>query len=180
MTTTRIKVLNNSVRRDVRPKLTAIGFKYDSASRTFRRPRGNCTQIINFQAGVRSHEGRFTVNLGAYHPTYRENSENSPPPERPKAYDCLLQERLSVFRDTLITRVGRHFISEPNTFIKWWLVTPSDYWWRFSEDPAVTDSAIRSVLKILLPRGLNWLDDNCNEESLRAKYAKQRRVRTNT
>ena len=180
MTTTRLEVLNNSVRREVRPNLTAIGFKYDSASRTFRRSRGDCTQIINFQAGVRSHEGRFTVNLGAYHPTYRENSGSSPPPERPKAYDCLLQERLSVFRDTLITRVGRHFISEPNTFIKWWLVTPSDYWWRFSEDPAVTDSAIRSVLKILLPRGLNWLDDNCNEESLRAKYAKQRRVRTNT
>ena len=154
MTTTRLKVLNNSVRRKVGPKLTAIGFEYDSASRTFRRPRGDCTQIINFQAGVRSYEGRFTVNLGVYHPTYRENSENSPPPEKPTAYDCLLQQRLSVFRDTLMTRVGRHFISEPNTFIKWWLVTPSDYWWRFSQDPAVTDSAIDQFWKFSFPEVL--------------------------
>src|SRR5437773_9154548 len=64
MATDRMRALEDGIKQFIKPEMIAQSFSYDSSTRTFRRPCRECTQIVNFQAGVRTMAGKFTVNLG--------------------------------------------------------------------------------------------------------------------
>jgi hypothetical protein len=163
-----LRVLHAAIRSVVRPALTPLGFVCDRSPRTFRKPVGECMQVINFQAGQRFMEGRFTINLGVYHPRFRQGLESDPAPSSAQEYDCILRERLGTLRDTLISRFSRRFISTSDTFIKWWLVTPGDKWWCFSDAEDITVREVRSALQLLVSRGIPWLDSHSDDAQLRA------------
>jgi hypothetical protein len=63
----RSKTFDKSLRKIAVPKLIELGFKFDG-SRTLRRVRNgdSIVEIVNFQLGLRSQEGKFTANLGVY------------------------------------------------------------------------------------------------------------------
>ena len=166
MTSPRIKKLEDIISAVVAPVLEGAEFAFDKRKRTFRRQVGVCTQIVNFQAGVRSMEGLFAVNLGVYHPIYREDSSKIAPqfPEEPH---CLIRERLSVLRDTMITRLFPARFKKSDSFFKWWLATPTDLWWKFSEESGTTVESLSKVLMLLQSRGIAWLEANTQEARLR-------------
>lgn len=175
MKTERIKVLAARIKEVIAPSLIAANFTYEPATRTFRRAFQDCVQIINLQAGVRSLEGRFTVNLAVFHPQYSDLISTTALPVNPKEYDCLTEfrVRLSTLRETFLTRLFRGRISHPNTFLKWWLVTPSDRWWNFSANEQQVDRSLQSIHQLLMGPGLAWLDQNSNPDVLRAAYEKR-------
>ena len=88
-TSARLKVLTSELGAVIAPPLREAGFSFDAGSKTFRRACAEATQIVGVQPGVRSLEGWFTVNLGVYHPAYREDS-SSDPPLRPMDCHCLI------------------------------------------------------------------------------------------
>jgi Domain of unknown function (DUF4304) len=175
MGTERIKVLAARVKEVIAPSLLAAKFTYEPATRTFRRSFQDCVQIINFQAGVRSLEGRFTVNLAIFHPQYSELTPATALPVNPKEHDCLMEFRirLSNLRETFLTRLFRSKVSHPNTFLQWWLVTPSDKWWDFSANKQQVDRSLQSIHQLLMGPGLAWLDHNSNPDALKAAYEKR-------
>lgn len=170
-TSARLKVLVSGLRAVIAPALRDAGFSFDAGSKTFRRACAEATQIVGVQAGVRSFEGWFTVNLGIYHPTYREDP-SSDPPHRPMDYHCLIRERLGVLRDTPITVLSKRLISQQSSLLGWWLTTPSDKWWRFSEGEASVRSTLLSMYPLLSERGLPWLQAHSSLEALRAARSK--------
>ena len=176
MTSARLKELEKSISTEVSPVLRQEGFVFDRRMRTFRRQVGSCFQIINFQLGTRSMEGHFTVNLGIYHPVYREDP-NSECPEFPEESHCLIRERLSLLRDTTLTKIFRHKFKQVDSFLKWWLTTPTDVWWKFSEAPGQTRNSMAAVLTLLQARGLPWLEAACSVEKLRTIHGEHQRRR---
>ena len=178
MSTARIKALDAAIRQALKPHLSEQGFAYDAGSRTFRRKVADCTQIINVQVGVRSAEGYFTVNLAAFHPEYWVDARNSLAPEKPMEFHCLERERLSILRDTVLTRMFRPRIHSPDNFLKWWLVTPRDKWWPFSSNEIQNVRELESLSELLLTRGIHWLDTNSTATVLRTAYEKLRHVPT--
>jgi hypothetical protein len=174
MSTDRLKVLASGIRRVIEPAMSAQRFKYEPSTRTFRRPSGTCTQIVNFQAGVRSMEGQFTVNLGVYHPEFRLNAKHKPVSDRPKENDCVVRERLAMLRETPITRYFRPRIHSTDTFLKWWLVTTDDKWWPFTEDEGQVRQQLESLRGLLLSTGLEWLERHSDLNLLKAEYDKLR------
>jgi len=123
-------------------------------------------------------EGQFTVNLGVYHPEYRDSAKYKPVSDHPKEYDCLVRARLSTLRDTPITRSFRPRIHSPDTFLKWWLVTADDKWWPFSEDEGQVERQLESLCSLLLNTGLEWLERHSDPTLLKVEYDKRRPVPT--
>jgi hypothetical protein len=171
------KILERGIRRIIKPEMMTRNFSYDSANRTFRRPSGECIQIVDFQIGVRTMTGKFTANLAVFHPEYREPAlRDVPPPAAPKESDCLMDYRcrLAVLRDTVITKYFRKRIHNADTFWKWWLVTPTDHWWSIAADDAQIVAELATVRELLLTRGLGWLEQNSNVALLKAAYYKRK------
>jgi hypothetical protein len=167
MSTESLKALDAAIRAVLQPQLAELGFQYEASSRTFRKKVGECTQIVNFQVGLRSLEGRFTVNLGVFHPDVRTDTGTSLMPQKPREFHCLARVRLAVLRDTPVTRLFRPFISKPDTSLKWWLITPSDSWWPFTADEAANSGQLTKLRGLLLTRGTSWLDARSDVAALR-------------
>ncbi len=89
MATDRMRALEDGIKQFIKPEMIAQSFSYDSSTRTFRRPCRECTQIVNFQAGIRTMAGKFTVNLGVFHPQFREVAAAEVQPDPPREFDCL-------------------------------------------------------------------------------------------
>ena len=177
MATAQIRTLDAGIAADIAPFLATEGFTYDRRHRTFRKEARECTQLINFQVGTRSMEGLFAVNLGIYHPKYREDPD-SVSPKVPEECHCLIRERLSVLRDTMLTSIFRSRLTRIETSLKWWLTTATDLWWTFSENSSETQRSLTAVLDLLRRKGLTWLDKNCGVEMLRELHEEQsQRVR---
>lgn len=158
MSTARIKALDAAIRETLKPDLEAQGFKYEAGSRTFRKPVGECTQVINVQVGVRSMEGRFTINLGVYHPSHRSGADGVPPTKSPKESDCRERKRLGGLRDTFFSKFFRGEVGDDANFLKWWLATPSDKWWSFTSDEQHNARQLSSLKELLMTRGTAWLN----------------------
>ena len=168
-----LKALGAALRSSLEPMLASHGFSFEPGTRTFRRAAGDCTQILNVQVGVRSMEGRFTVNLGVFHPQYNAIViHGGALPDKPLEYQCVVRERLSVLRDTILTRYFRPRIEKKDTFLKFWLTTPTDEWWRFSSSEAQITSELAAVQRLLLERGLPWLQQHSDVAVLKGEYAK--------
>lgn len=169
MATDRIRALANGISKVIKPEMVSRGFHYDSSTRTFRKPSDECTQIVNFQAGVRTMEGQFKVNLAVYHAHYRNPAPPSDP-DCPRECNCLWEFRkpLSHLRDTPFRKFFRLFLRNSDG----WLVTPTDYWWPFTSDEAQVAKELGFVRGLLLDRGLDWLDRNSDVPRLKVTHDK--------
>ncbi len=153
----RTKIFNGILRSDVKPFLTNKGFEFDN-SRTFRRASGknNQIEIINFQLGVRSMEGKFTVNLGVYEPTDDQKFDL----QKVMPHDCA---------DFAQARLGEIIPAKLNNFnnmpILGFFFGQSDRWWRFTEDEFKTKKNMQAVVDILNKYGLNWLTNVYRENT---------------
>lgn len=176
MTSARVKVLTNAVGAVLGPSLREAGFVYDRRDRVFRLRCGEITRIVSFQVGVRSLAGCFTVNLGVYHPVFREDVASAPP-VRPNHYHCLVQVRLGDLRDTFATALFRRLLSDRDGALAWWLTTSMDKWWRFSEDEVKVEATLLSIAPLLLDRGLSWLQEHATLEVLADAASKLRNPR---
>ena len=169
-----VKALERGIRQLIKPEMVSRGFSYESSTRTFRRPSGECIQIVDFQIGVRTLAGKFTVNLAVFHPEYSDPISRELLPDGPRESHCLMEfrRRLSVLRDTPLTKFFRNRVRSTDSFLKWWLVTPTDKWWSFTSDDVQVATALGLVRELLLARGLDWLDRNSDVTLLKAAYEK--------
>ena len=162
MKSSRLDVLNRGIKEVLDADLRALGFRYDGASRTFRRSVGEFVQIINFQAGQRSLEGRFTVNLGVFHPEYHDNGRD--PGAKPLEYHCLVEFR---------SRIGGLIDSPILRFLG--LPMPSDKWWPFSPDASQVRRELDRVKPLVLGKAVPWLERQCDVEAMRRALEERRR-----
>ncbi|MBK8006482.1 MAG: hypothetical protein IPK12_22030 [Gemmatimonadetes bacterium] len=135
------------------PMLGDRGFSFDG-SRTFRRSLSNGTiaQLVNFQLGQRSQEGRFTVNLGVF--VLGELLSNPPAVTASNALEhhCSgpRRTRLGTMHPGLIPALA-------NVPLVGALLGPKDVWWPFVEDQGRTDTSLRECLLLLERHGFAWL-----------------------
>lgn len=122
------------------PALNREGFL--KSSRTFRRPRANCIQIINIQGSWTNHddEGQFTVNLAVYFPEAAKIQGLFQVTERPIESDCMVNQRIGQL-----------------------MPVQRDYWWRFSSR---SDLEIigQEVVLACVNYGLPWLNEHSTVE----------------
>lgn len=138
------------LRGSVRPLLQNPDFDFDG-SRTFRRVTENSIlQIVNFQIGLRSLQGRFTVNLAVCH---LDSAGVGIEPMRLKESDCAMDAR---------QRLGFLIPARFSTFSKLpgigLIFRPRDKWWRVEDEVAfaLVCDAIRDY-------GLPWLEGRGRE-----------------
>jgi hypothetical protein len=168
------KALERGIRQLIKPEMVSRGFSYEASTRTFRRRSSECIQIVDFQIGVRTMAGKFTVNLAVFHPEYCEPVSREFVPDEPREVHCLMEfrRRLSVLRDTPLTTFFRNRVRSTDSFLRWWLVTPTDKWWPFTSDAVQVTTALGSMRELLFVRGLDWLDRNSDVTLLKAAYEK--------
>ena len=171
-----IKALESGICQLIKPEMMRHGFAYEDSTRTFRRRSGECTQLVDFPVGVRTMAGQFTANVAVFHPVYRDPGSQELVLDQPREFHCLMEfrRRLSILRDTPFTKFFQNRVHGTDSFLKWWLVTPTDKWWSFSSDDAQVATALGSVKELLLTRGLDWLDRNSDVALLKAAH--ERRV----
>lgn len=177
MGTERIKSLHAAIRHALKPELLDRGFDYEASSRTFRKGVGECTQIVNVQVGISSLEGQFTVNLGVFHPLYRNGAGRLPIPEKPMEFDCSERMRLGLLRVTLLSKLFASRDGKDAGFLHQWLATPSDKWWPFTPSESENIRQISSFKDLLLTRGIGWLESKSDVEALRVAYEAVHRAR---
>jgi len=134
----------------VSPKLGEIKFKFDK-SRTYRRLINNQTvvEIINFQLGQRSWEGKFTINLGVF--SDDQAYEKGVDLKKAYPYSCQYQNRIGcvlppkseLLKD--VPYIGMIFGSH-------------DKWWRFSADKEFTLRQVNDVCEKIMNYGVPWLE----------------------
>lgn len=168
----RIKILEAGIKSVVVPVLEQQGFVYDPQHRVFRRPEGECIQIIEFQVGVRAAEGTFCVNLGIYHPDYHHPAAEIPQPDRPREFHCLYEfrQRLGALRETWRTRLFKRLFNKTDNWLAWRLTTTSDKWWRFGSSEPITRRSLQEVVCLIEQYGLPWLTENSDPQSLQTCY----------
>lgn len=127
-------ILEEVVKRAVVPELKQRGFR--RAGSTFRRSLTGCVQVVNVQAGRRSMEGQFTLNVGVFFPAahaeVRELLRWDPGPRGPSEPECTVRQRVGA------------------------LLGVEDHWWSLSprESDRVVDEVRSAVRDVVLP----WLD----------------------
>ena len=146
----RTSAFDDALRKVAVPALSGYGFTFN-AGRTFRRVStdGLSCQIIDFQLGQRSMEGKFTINLGVF----VEGDQPGLSVSRASLDDCHFGRRRRI--GTLIPLRFPTLASLP--WIGFLFGTP-DKWWRFSADPSQTNAALSAAVDDLIIRGLGWLD----------------------
>lgn len=152
----RSKIFDKVLREITVPELKKSGFHFDG-SRTFRKIIDNnaTVQIINFQLGQRSKEGKFTVNLGVFHAGDSAGIILANTYE----YHCQWANR---------TRIGQLIPSK----LRWlraipfigWLFGSFDRWWKFSEDDHLTRKNIALVTDTITRYGIPWLESKLAAE----------------
>ncbi len=165
MTSPKLKIFYRQLKKSVLSRVTLAGFKFDE-KRTFRRAL-NCggisvCQIIEFQVGIKSLTGRFTVNLGVYSNSFRP-SDWQDPGESPGSWNCLPGKSI---------RLGR-FYNKKRTLIEKLFRGPfssSDHWWAQTEKETTMDETLNEVTDLILGAGLAWLNENSEIASLRSSY----------
>lgn len=154
MTTQRIRTFDKALRCQARPRLATVGFQFDER-RTFRRtvPHGfgTSTHIVEFQIGLRSLAGRFTVNIGVFNANHHKSLLHvSGPSGHPETSYCYPEQWVRLGR---IMRPRGIRSRLPRTR----RARTEDRWWPLHEKPARMERRLRSVLQILWEDGLEWL-----------------------
>jgi len=160
MSSPRLKCLDQGIRQQLAQFLIAHNFELEPSKRTFRRKRGDFTQIINIQLGSKSLTGKFTVNLGVFHPSAGSPIPGHPTPSDPGEADCPteMRARLGMIRDSMLGRLFRVRPDSSASFLKSWLSTPFDKWWPYTDAPKQIERELASVIRLLEQHGLAWLE----------------------
>ena len=148
--TARASAFDQALRRLAVEALQAEDFRFDR-KRTFRRAVGPAVQIVNFQLGQRSMEGRFAVNLGVYLPGDALGTAPDLAPDQAMEYHCAPQRRERLGR--LLPRRLPALQDLPYVGL---LFGPKDVWWPFSEDARATEASVARSLAALREYGLPW------------------------
>ena len=139
----------------VSPRLIDIGFEFDK-SRTYRRFVNDKTavEIVNFQLGQRSLEGKFTVNLGVL----LQDQAEAKGVELKKSYPyhcqsqerigCVLPPKSKLLKD--VPYLGMIFGSH-------------DKWWKFSADKEFTKHHVNDVCEKIINYGIPWLVNHSSQ-----------------
>lgn len=108
---------------------------------------GHVVEIINFQLGQRSLEGKFTVNLG------KLSDEDRGDVELGKAYPyhCRIQTRIG----PILPPRSVHLAAIPVLAL---FFGAHDQWWRFSEDKAFTFRQLQKVTELVVSHAVPWLE----------------------
>ena len=116
------------------PTLKREGFI--KSSRTFRRARLNCTQIVNVQGSWTNYreEGQFTINLAVYFPEAARLHGQFKITNRPTIMDCMIDQRIGVL-----------------------MPIRQDYWWDFDSKTDL-DKIAKEVVSACMDFGLPWLE----------------------
>jgi hypothetical protein len=165
MSSPKLKIFYRQLMKSVSPRLTLAEFKFDE-KRTFRRVL-NCDripvcQIIEFQVGIKSLTGKFTVNLAVYSNSFRP-SDWQDPGELPGSWNCLPGKSI---------RLGR-FYNRKRSLIERILRVPfssHDHWWAQADKETTMDATFKDVTDLILGDGLAWLNENSEIASLRSSY----------
>lgn len=128
------------VKVGMHPPLKREGFL--KSSRTFRRSRTGCIQIVNVQGSWTNHddEGQFTVNLAVYFPEAAKIHGSFQITDRPSASDCMVTQRIG------------HLMPAQR-----------DYWWSF-DSKSDLDKIAQEVSSACVKYGLPWLDEHSTIE----------------
>lgn len=151
--------LESMVRKFIKPRLSEQGYLYDNYL-TFRKIEGNKTYIINFQKGLRSLAGQFTVNLALYTvDTYEGYEDNPPSLEKAKEVDCKMEwrERLGSITENWFTRLALKIFGPRN---RWWkeIFAPKEKWWKTPTFEDDAETLLRKVGRDIVKDGIPWLE----------------------
>jgi hypothetical protein len=128
------------IRVGIHPLLKQEGFA--KSSRTFRRSRTKCVQIINVQGSWFNYkdEGKFTVNLAVYFPEAAKIHGSFRITDRPLDSDCIVRQRIG------------HL-----------LPVQRDYWWDL-DSKSDLDKIAQKVASACMDCGLLWLNEHSTIE----------------
>ena len=135
---------NSSLRKVAVPVLKELGFAFDR-SRTFSRlgPDGAVWEV-QFQLGVRSMQGQFTVNLRLHQPNERE-----------------LSARIGGVHKTRWTRLLAKVFKDEGSLWRT-LLGPRDKWWCISAAPDEMQGALAEATAWLRADAIDWFQANTN------------------
>ena len=135
----------------VTPRLSERGFGFDH-SRTYRKivDGGEAVEIVNFQLGQRSLEGKFTVNLGVL--SRAEADAQDLALDRAYPYSCRYQNRIGRVLPARSERLR-------NLPYLGMFFGAHDKWWRFSEDRALTSRQLETVCDLIVAHAIPWLEN---------------------
>ena len=164
----RTVVLKKCLKELLAPDLSRYSFSYDGKY-TFRHiDNGRQTvRLIEFQPGIKSAAGEFTVNLGVYSPLYYNGSPVPTVEEVDSGY-CFFRDRLGCVRKP--GRLWTMLFGFPD---KWWkliLYGPRDIWWRYSENRQITEASVNECRKLINDVGLAWLEMKDDVEAMKNAY----------
>ena len=129
------KEFDRSLARIAKPILEEYGYNFDGKRRFKKRTTDGEDLVIEYQIGIRSAQGTFTVNLIARGTT----------------------ERLSMINPTPFSKfVNRIF----GNYDPWWkgIFLPKDTWWRISPFQEEMDAIMKKTVIDLKAYGVAWLE----------------------
>jgi hypothetical protein len=126
---------DKSLRAVARPALEKHGYAFDGRRRFVRQTGSGKDLVIEFQLGVRSAQGRFTVNLIAGDQ----------------------RARLAMLRPSPAARVVERLLGDRDP---WWkgIFLPKDRWWPVSSRQPQMDAAVGETIAAIEAYGLSWLE----------------------
>lgn len=125
---------NKSLKSIAKPILEKYGYFFDGKRKFIKK--NNNTFIIEYQVGIRSTQGTFTVNL-----IFGDK-----------------QERLSCVNPTLFSKIVNALFKQ---YDPWWkgVFLPKDQWWEISPFQKEMDSTIKQTTNKLESYGIDWLEN---------------------
>ena len=146
--TARSDIFAECLKEIVSPELGELGFVYDR-SRTYRRVSADqsSVEVINFQLGQRSLEGKFTVNLGAA----SRDQANNVALSKIQPHNCQHQSRIGPVLPPRSERLK-------DVRYLGMIFGANDKWWRFSENKDFTSQQVGEVFEKILAHGIPWLE----------------------
>jgi hypothetical protein len=164
----RTAVLKKCIKETLAQELAQNSFSYDGKY-TFRHidHARQTVRLIEFQPGIKSASGQFTVNVAIFSPLYCIGSP-APTLEEASSGYCLFRDRLGCIRRP--NQFWTVIFGVPN---KWWqkiLYGPRDIWWTYSENRQITEASVNECRKLINDVGLSWLEMKDDVEALKNAY----------
>ena len=164
----RTAVLKKCLKEILMPELVQHSYNYDGKY-TFRHidNKKQTVKLIEFQPGIKSATGQFTVNLAIYSLLYNIHSPIQTLEDVHSGY-CFIRDRLGCVR-----KPGRFWSIIFGVSDKWWkqiLYGPRDIWWNFSENRQITESSVNECRQLIEDVGLAWLEKNGDVDVIKKSY----------
>lgn len=131
------KEFDKALKVVARPVLEKYGYTFDGKRKFIKKNKNGSECIIEYQVGIRSSQGIFTVNL-----IVGEKSE-----------------RLNCIQSTWFSKLVNKVFG---LYDPWWkdIFLPKDKWWEISPFQKEMDSIIRKNTIELEKYGIAWLEDD--------------------